>query len=73
MDTNLLASSLGNVFGSEDHTSTYEELYSQLITLIEDDSKRPKCHTFFSRDHNWYSCKYYVDSNIEYIMNNSDS
>ena len=43
------------------------------MTLNEDDSKTPKYHTFFSSARNEYSCKFYVNSNIEYIMDNPEN
>ena len=59
VDTNLFATGPGKELKSEDHSSIFQELWTQLSALNEDDSKRPKCYKFFLRADNGYLCNFF--------------
>ena len=73
VDSNLLAGGPGKKGdGSEDHTVIMKKLYAELKNFIESLTKKPKCFQFVSRAHEGFLCNFYVNSNIEYIMDNPE-
>ena len=48
------------------------ELYSELQGFIDTLNKDPKCFKLISRAHEGSLCNFYINPNIEYIMDNPE-